>query len=75
MSFFFCEDIRYAKTALKLFVAMPNSKLPTNFQLNIFILEARAIIQTLFQSLKQNANESARLGNTPNYMNDFRLEI
>ena len=29
----------YAKIALKLSVAMSNSRLPTNFQLNIFIFE------------------------------------
>ena len=47
-------------------VHMSNSKLPTNFQLNIFIFEARASLQTLPQSLKQNANMSARLGTTSN---------
>ena len=46
---------KYAKTAEKLFVGMPNSKLPTNFQLSIFIFEARVILQTLLQSLKQKA--------------------
>ena len=50
----------------KSFVAMPNSRLPTNFQLNILIFEAMASHQTLLQSLKQNANKSARLGNYPN---------
>ena len=30
----------YGKTARKLSVAMPNIRLPTNFQLNIFIFEA-----------------------------------
>ena len=30
------------KKALKLSVTMPNSRLPTNFQLSIFIFEARA---------------------------------
>ena len=45
---------------------MPNSKLPTNFHLNIYIFEASVSLQTLFQSLKQNANKSDRLGNTPN---------
>ena len=48
---------KYAKTALKLFVAIPISLLPTNFQLNIFIFEARVDLQTLLQSLKQNASE------------------
>ena len=38
MSFFSVKI--YAKTAKKLFVAMPNSRLPMNFQLNIFIFEA-----------------------------------
>ena len=49
----------YAKTATMLFVALPYERLPTNFQLNIFIFEARASLQTLLQSLKQNANNSA----------------
>ena len=44
----------YAKTTYKLSVAMPNSRLHTNFQLNIFIFEARVSLQTLLQSLKQN---------------------
>ena len=48
------------------FVAMSNIRLPTNFQLNIFIFEARVTLQTLLQSLKQNANKSTRLGNNPN---------
>ena len=46
---------KYAKTELKLFVAMPYSILPKNFQLNILIFEARASFQILFQSLKQRA--------------------
>ena len=46
----------YAKTTLKLSVAMPNSRLHTNFQLNIFIFEARVSLQTLLQSLKQNSD-------------------
>ena len=41
------------KTALELFVAIPNDRLPTNFQLDVFIFEARASIKTLLQSLKQ----------------------
>ena len=39
-----------AKNAIKLFVAMANGRLPTNFQLNIFIFVARASLQTLLQS-------------------------
>ena len=37
----------YAKAELKLFVAMPNTKLPTNFQIIIFIFEARARLRVL----------------------------
>ena len=48
---------RKAKTTLKLSVAMPNSRLHTNFQLNIFIFEARVSFQTLLQSLKQNSDK------------------
>ena len=44
---------------------MSNSKLSRKFQPNIFIFEARASLQTLSQSLKQNSNMSARLGTTP----------
>ena len=44
----------FAKTALELSVAMPNSRLPANFQLNVFVFEARVSLQTLLQSLKQN---------------------
>ena len=53
----------YAKTAIKLSVAVPNSRLPTNFQLNIFILKVRVSLQTLFLSLKQKTSKSAQLGN------------
>ena len=58
----------YAKIEQKLsvFVAKHNSWLPTNFQLNIFIFEARTSLQALLQSLKQNAKKSARLENTTN---------
>ena len=63
---FFSVNIRlvniYGETAIMLFIAMPNSTLPTNFQLNIFIFEARVSLQILLQSLKQNSDESARLG-------------
>ena len=38
------------------------SMLPMNFQLNIFILEAKANYQTFLQSLKQRARESAWVG-------------
>ena len=41
---------KYAKTAIKLFAAMPDSILPTIFQFNIFIFEARVSLQTLLQS-------------------------
>ena len=43
------------KIVLKLSVAMPNSSLQTNFQLNIFIFEAKTSLQTLLhiQSIKQ----------------------
>ena len=47
----------YGKTALNLCVAMPNSRLVTNFQLNIFIFEARVSLQTLLQSLKLNTSK------------------
>ena len=50
----------FAKTALELSVAMPNSRLPTNFQLNVFIFEARVSHQTLLQSLKQNSDKSVK---------------
>ena len=56
----------YAKTAKKLFIAMPSSRLPTKFQLNIFIFEAKVSPKTLLQPLKQNDNKSARLQNNPN---------
>ena len=46
------EVLRYAKTALKSFVGMSKSKLPTNFQLNIVIFEAKATLQTLLQSVQ-----------------------
>ena len=52
----------YAKTAKKLSVAMLNSSLPTNFQLNIFISKARVNLQTLLQSLKQTTSKSVHLG-------------
>ena len=45
--------IKYAVTALKLYLVMLNCKLPTNFQLNVFIFEAKAGLLTLLQSLKQ----------------------
>ena len=54
------------KTAIKLFVAIPNSRLSTNFQLNIFIFVARVSLQTLLQSLKQKDRKSAPVGNVPN---------
>ena len=53
-------------TPKQLFTDMPNSRLPTNFQRNIFIFETRVSLQTLLQSLKQNENKSAWLGNPPN---------
>ena len=63
----------FAKMTLKLFVAMPNSKLHTNFQLNIFIFVVRVSLRTSLQSLKQKDREFLRqifkffLGrNTPN---------
>ena len=40
-------------------------RFPTNFHLNIFIFEARASLQTLLQSMKQENKKSARLGNIP----------
>ena len=48
---------------ITLFVTMPT--LATNFQLNIFIFEARASLQILFQSLKQKDRISAQVGNVP----------
>ena len=53
---------KYAKIALKLFASMPKRSLPARLQLNIFIFEATACLQTLLQSLKQNSDKSARLG-------------
>ena len=49
----------YAKT--KLFGAVPNSRLPANFQLNILIFVARISLQTLLQSLKQKDRKSAQI--------------
>ena len=56
---------QFAKMAMKLFAAMPNSRLPTNFQLNIFIFVARISLQTLLQSLKQKYKKSAQVANVP----------
>ena len=53
------------KIALKFFVGMPNSRLSTNFQLNIFIFVARVSFQTLLQSLKQKDRKSAHMRNIP----------
>ena len=39
---------------------MPNNRLPTNFQFNIFIFEARTEFKTLLQPLKRLANKSAQ---------------
>ena len=61
----FCLE-KYAKRPQKLFVAMSNSRLRSNFQLNIFIFEATTSHQTLPKPLKQNANKLARLRNNPN---------
>ena len=55
----------YAKTRLKLYVPMTNSRLPTNFQLGIFVFEARVSLQSLLQSLKQKSRKSALAGNVP----------
>ena len=46
----------YDKIALISFLAMGNSSLLTNFQLDIFIFEELTTDQTLLQSLKQNSN-------------------
>ena len=59
------KNIKDAKTVFKLFVAMLNRKLPTKFQLNIFIFEARASLQTLIQSLKQKDRKSSKVSNAP----------
>ena len=61
--FQFFSMSKFAKTALNLFVGLPNNKLPTNFQLNIVHFEARVSLQTLLQSLKQKRRKSARIGN------------
>ena len=53
------------KTAIKFFVAIPNSRLSTNFQLNIFIFVARVSLQTLLQSLKQKDRKLGQIGNVP----------
>ena len=47
---------------------------PTNSQLNIFMFEAKANLQNLLQSLQQNANKSARLGNIP-YLPSFTGDL
>ena len=44
---------------------MSNSKLSRKFQPNILIFEARASLQTLLLSLKQEGRKWARLGNIP----------
>ena len=55
---FFCEDKCQNNTEFIFTVPMPNSRLPsTNFQLNIFIFEARVSLQTLLQSLKLNTSK------------------
>ena len=54
---FFSVNI-YAKTALKLFLAMPNSTLPTNIQLNSFIFVARV-------SLHRGKRYVVRVGKKP----------
>ena len=61
------RDQKYhAKTAVTLFTSILNRKLPTtNFQLNIFIFEARVSLRTLLQPLKQNGKISAWEGNVP----------
>ena len=49
---------------------MPNRRLPTNFQLNIFKFVARVSrvsLQNLLQSLKQTDSKSAQIGNVPKY--------
>ena len=51
----------YAKTALKLSVAMSNSRLPTNFQLNIFIIKVmRQISKLFFEEICQNSKVIGR---------------
>ena len=47
------------------FVAKPNRRSLTNFQLNSLTFEASASLQTLLQSLTQKCRKSARLGNNP----------
>ena len=62
----------FVKTSQKLFVAMPKTGLLKNFQLNIFIFETRASLQ----SLKQNTSKSARLLNNlnqPSFTSDLVL--
>ena len=49
---------KFTQTAIKSFISMPNSKLSTNFQLNILIFEAKASIWTLLQSLKQKISKN-----------------
>ena len=44
------------------FVAIPNARLPTNF-----LFKARASLQTVLQSLRQNVKKLAQLRNNPNY--------
>ena len=51
---------KYAKTTLKSFVAMPNNRLPTNFQLNVFIFEACVSLQPLLQSMKKKTESQPR---------------
>ena len=56
---FFYEQL--CPNCIKAFIAT----LLTNFQLNIFIFEARASLRTLLQSLKQRARKLARAGYLP----------
>ena len=58
----FCENFflkipKYVKLALNLFLA--NSNLPTNFQLNVFIFEARASLQ-IFTSVIESKKSKNR---------------
>ena len=56
-SIFFCEQI--GQKGKKSCAVMPNSKLHTKFQLDIFIFVARASLRTLLQLMKQKDRKSA----------------
>ena len=53
---------KYAKTEQNWFVAMPNSNLPTNFELNIFIFGVRASLKLYFIHWREMLESRPREG-------------